>query len=76
MGEIMNTIMKTIEQENPDIAGILPKSYHTLHNQVKENNGLVKSLLKAFNSNLMNSLKGDVFGNIYEYFLGKFALAE
>gem|GEM_PF-4590526 len=37
MGEIMNTIMRTIEQENPDIAGILPKSYHTLHNQVKEN---------------------------------------
>lgn len=76
MWEIMNTIMRTIEQENPDIAGILPKSYHTLHNQVKENNDLVKSLLKAFNSNLMNSLKWDVFGNIYEYFLGKFALAE
>ena len=76
MGEIMNGIMRRIEEENPDIKGILPKTYHTLHNDVQTNNDLIFSLLKAFNSEMMNNLKGDVFGNIYEYFLGEFALAE
>jgi type I restriction enzyme M protein len=76
MGEIMNDIMRRIEEENPDIKGILPKTYHTLHNEVQTNNELIFSLLKAFNSEMMNNLKGDVFGNIYEYFLGEFALAE
>ncbi len=76
MGEIMNNIMRRIEEENPDIKGILPKTYHTLHNDVQTNTDLIFSLLKAFNSEMMNNLKGDVFGNIYEYFLGEFALAE
>jgi type I restriction enzyme M protein len=76
MGEIMNSIMRRIEEENPDIKGILPKTYHTLHNDVQTNTGLIFDLLKAFNSEMMNNLKGDVFGNIYEYFLGEFALAE
>jgi type I restriction enzyme M protein len=61
--------MRRIEEENPDIKGILPKTYHTIHNDVQTNNDIIFSLLKAFNSETMSKLKGDVFGNIYEYFL-------
>lgn len=74
--DALNTAMKLIEQENPSLNGILSKSFHKMSKNVKENNHILIWLLKTFNSWKMNSLKGDVFGNIYEYFLGKFALAD
>lgn len=74
--EVMNDAMKAIETENSSLAGILPKWFHKLSKNIEHNNTILIWLLKTFNSDKMNNLKGDVFGNIYEYFLGKFALAD
>ena len=68
VGKAINEAMKAIERENEDLRGILPRSYTTIDNQI------LVDLLKNFNS--VNFAEGDAFGKIYEYFLGKFALAE
>lgn len=68
IGSAINDVMKSIEQENEDLRGILPKDYTRFDNHILIN------LLKNFNS--VDFAEGDVFGKIYEYFLGKFAMAE
>ncbi|MCX5810435.1 MAG: N-6 DNA methylase, partial [Proteobacteria bacterium] len=57
------------EGENEDLKDVLPKTYNRLDNDV------LVALLKNFSSITMD-MEGDVFGKIYEYFLGKFAMAE
>ncbi|MCF6311775.1 MAG: type I restriction-modification system subunit M [Verrucomicrobiales bacterium] len=69
IGESLNAAMRGIERENPDLADVLPKTYHILDNRT------LKSLLKDIASIPMEK-DGDVFGKIYEYFLGKFAMSE
>lgn len=68
IGKAINDAMKAIERENEDLRGILPKNYTGIDNQI------LIDLLKNFNS--IDFAEGDVFGKIYEYFLGKFALSE
>lgn len=67
-GKAINDAMKAIETENEDLRGVLPKNYTSIDNQI------LVDLLKNFNS--VDFAEGDVFGKIYEYFLGKFALSE
>lgn len=69
MGKAVNDAMKEIEAENKELAGILPKSF-----QVLENRSII-TLLKNFNQ-IPDDIEGDAFGRIYEYFLGKFAIAD
>ena len=69
IGQAINDAMRAIETENPDLKDILPKTYNRL-----ENPTLVE-LLKIMASIPMD-IEGDAFGKIYEYFLGKFAMAE
>ena len=69
IGKALNEAMKAIETENSELKDVLPKNFHIL------DNSLLKSLLKTFNSITMD-VEGDVFGKIYEYFLGKFAMSE
>ena len=69
IGKAINDAMKAIEDENEDLRGVLPTTYHRFDNRV------LFSLLRIFNSIPMD-VKGDVFGKVYEYFLGKFAMAE
>ncbi len=69
IGSRLNEAMKGIEAENPDLKDVLPKTYNRLGNVT------LVSLLKIFYSIEMD-LEGDVFGKIYEYFLGKFAMSE
>jgi type I restriction enzyme M protein len=69
IGQAINDAMRAIEAENPDLKDILPKTYNRL-----ENSSLVE-LLKIMASISMD-IEGDAFGKIYEYFLGKFAMAE
>ena len=68
IGKAINEAMKSIEAENEDLKDVLPKTYNNLEK------GLLVSLLKNFSAIPIN--EGDVFGKIYEYFLGKFAMAE
>lgn len=68
-GKAINRAMEGIESENEELKEVLPKTYNRL-----ENDTLI-SLLKTFASIPMD-VEGDVFGKIYEYFLGEFAKGE
>jgi type I restriction enzyme M protein len=68
IGKAINEAMKAIEAENEDLKDVLPKTYNALEK------GLLISLLKNFSA--IPITEGDAFGKIYEYFLGKFAMAE
>lgn len=69
IGEAVNEAMRAIETDNPDLADVLPKTYHILDNRT------LSAVLKDIASIPMDK-GGDVFGLIYEYFLGKFAMSE
>lgn len=69
IGRAINDAMKAIEAENEELRDVLPKTYNRLENSI------LIELLKAMASIPMD-IEGDVFGKIYEYFLGEFALAE
>jgi type I restriction enzyme M protein len=60
--------MESIEKDYDNLRGILPKSeYQELDNQV------LGQLLRTLNPEELKTVKGDVFGRIYEYFLTQFA---
>jgi type I restriction enzyme M protein len=69
IGKAVNDAMKAIEAENDELKGVLPQTYTRFENDV------LVALLKQF-SNIPMDMEGDVFGKIYEYFLGKFAASE
>lgn len=69
IGQSINDAMKAIEADNPDLKDVLPKTYNRLDNST------LVALLKVMSSISMD-IEGDAFGKIYEYFLGKFAMAE
>ena len=69
LGRVLNNAMSAIEDQNPDLKGVLPKVYGTLPNNV------LIELLRTLNS-LADDIEGDGFGLVYEYFLGQFAMAE
>jgi type I restriction enzyme M protein len=69
IGEILDSTMRIIESENEEIKDVLPKIYSTVGDDVLVN------LLKLFHK-LPTDLDRDLFGKIYEYFLGKFAMSE
>jgi type I restriction enzyme M protein len=69
IGRAVNDAMRMIEENNPDLKGILPRSYTAIPNDT------IASLLRHISS-YTKDLEGDAFGLIYEYFLAKFALAE
>ncbi len=70
IAKAVNDAMSLVEQQNKILEGVLPKNYQRL------GNALLRDLLKQFNAIQMDKIKGDAFGKIYEYFLGKFASAE
>ncbi|MEO8957147.1 MAG: class I SAM-dependent DNA methyltransferase, partial [Ktedonobacteraceae bacterium] len=69
IGRAINDAMKAIEAENDELRDVLPKTYNRL------NSDTLIALLKTF-SEIPMDMEGDVFGKIYEYFLGKFAMSE
>jgi type I restriction enzyme M protein len=66
VGAAINAAMKAIEAHNPDLKDVLPKTYGRFEATA------LKSLLKTFQT-IPEDVEGDVFGRIYEYFLGNFA---
>lgn len=68
-GGVINDAMNAIEAENASLKDILPKNYNVIENAT------LKELLKLISSIEVDK-GGDVFGKIYEYFLGKFAASE
>jgi len=69
IGARVNAAMREIEKHNPQLAGVLPKTFNLF------TSGLLKELLKKV-SEIPASMDYDAFGRIYEYFLGAFAMTE
>ncbi len=69
VGQIINDAIAEIEKLNPQLAGVLPRTYQIFTST------LLKELLKKV-SEIPVSLDYDAFGRIYEYFLGEFARTE
>jgi len=69
LGQAINDAMKAIETDNEDLAGVLPRTFNALSNST------LVTLLRNVNS-ILGNIDGDGFGKVYEYFLGKFAMAE
>lgn len=65
--------MKAIEEHKPELQGVLPQDeYFRL---TRTDKSIPKQLLKNF-ADIPADASGDLFGQIYEYFLGNFAKAE
>ena len=65
--------MEAIEEYKPELEGVLPKDEYVPLTRTDKT--IPAQLLKSF-SNIPRDASGDVFGKIYEYFLGNFALSE
>lgn len=68
-GKALNEAMEAVEEYNRDLRGVLPKDYSRIPDDI------LGELLRLLQT-LPEAIEGDGFGLIYEYFLGKFALAE
>ena len=67
IGRAINETMQAIEDENPDLRGVLPHSYNGIENTILVE--LIRLLAPV-------EIEGDAFGKVYEYFLGNFASKE
>ncbi|MBE6100221.1 MAG: SAM-dependent DNA methyltransferase [Anaerovibrio sp.] len=71
---LVKEAMEAIEKENPTLVNVLPKD---VYEQLvpEEEPELLSRIVRIFKDIPENSTL-DIFGEIYEYFLGNFALAE
>jgi type I restriction enzyme M protein len=65
--------MKAVEANKPELAGSLPKDDYA--QLTRTDKTIPKQLLRNF-SNIPAEATGDLFGQIYEYFLAEFARSE
>jgi len=73
IAKAIKAAMVSIESYKPELKDTLPQDeYFRL---TRTDKGIPKQLLKNF-SNIPENATGDMFGQIYEYFLGNFALSE
>ena len=71
---LVKEAMSEIEKENPGMAGVLPKE---VYGQLvpEEEPELLSKIVRVF-KDIPEDISIDLFGEIYEYFLGNFALEE
>ena len=67
LGRALNEAMAAIEAENEDLKSVLPRAYTRIENWV---------LVELLRLLAPVEIEGDAFGQVYEYFLGNFALKE
>ena len=75
IAKAIRAAMASIEKTKPELLGVLPQEEYDRFTRSDKNKGIPKDLLKLF-SDIPVDASGDVFGQIYEYFLGNFALSE
>ena len=75
IGDLIDEAMEAIEQANPSLNGVLPKIY-SRKNLDKQRLGELLVLISTINLEAKENRKKDILGNVFEYFLGKFAEAE
>ena len=71
---IVKKAMEAIEDENPKMLGVLPKEVYA-QLVPEEEPELLSNIVRIF-KDIPENCTVDIFGEIYEYFLGNFALAE
>lgn len=70
----IDTALFTIEKTNPSLKGALPDNYYS---RLQIDTNKLASLLDEINKiDTQKDREKDIIGRVYEYFLGKFALAE
>jgi type I restriction enzyme M protein len=67
LGKALNEAMRLVEQHNPDLESVLPRTYQAVPNKV------LVELLKLLQP---LDIAGDAFGKVYEYMMGSFAMQE
>ena len=72
--DLVKKAMEEIEKENPKMEGVLPKDVYA-QLVPEEEPELLSSIVRIF-KDIPENCTVDIFGEIYEYFLGNFALAE
>lgn len=75
IGEIIDQAMEEIEKENKELKNVLPKVYGK-ENLDKASLGQLIDLISNTELQAENEKSKDLFGRVYEYFLGEFANAE
>lgn len=73
IGTIIDGAMEEVEKDNPDLKGVLFKNF-ARESLDKRRLGELIDIISTID--MSGSDKGDVLGQVYEYFLGKFAHAE
>lgn len=69
----IDTALYTIEKNNPALKGALPDNYYS---RLNIDTAKLASLLDEIDKINTSDEENDIIGRVYEYFLGKFALAE
>jgi len=70
IGAAINAVMKAIADENEELGGALPRNYNSLKKPI------LRELFKILNLIPRHNISDDAFGEIYQYFVGKFAHKE
>ena len=71
---LVKKAMEEIEKENPRLDGVLPKDVYA-QLVPEEEPDLLSKIIRVF-KDIPEDIEIDLFGEIYEYFLGNFALSE
>ena len=71
---LVKRAMEDIEKENPRLEGVLPKDVYA-QLVPDEEPDLLSKIIRVF-KDIPEDIEIDLFGEIYEYFLGNFALSE
>lgn len=71
---LVKKAMEAIETENPKMEGVLPKDVYA-QLVPEEEPELLSNIVRIF-KDIPENCTVDIFGEIYEYFLGNFALSE
>jgi type I restriction enzyme M protein len=75
IAKALKEAMKAVEEYKPELDGVLPKDEYFRLTRDEKTKNIPNQLLKTF-ANIPADFSGDLFGQIYEYFLAEFARSE
>jgi type I restriction enzyme M protein len=75
IAKALKEAMRAIEEYKPELEGVLPKDEYFRLTRDEKTKNIPNQLLKNF-ANIPANFTGDLFGQIYEYFLAEFARSE
>ena len=75
IAKALKEAMKAVEEYKHELEGVLPKDEYFRLTRDEKTKNIPNQLLKTF-ANIPANFSGDLFGQIYEYFLAEFARSE